>query len=375
MRRQARTLCHGSSRMQKIIGHEGPVRVLSDALASGMIPHAWIFSGPPGIGKFTTALSFSSLLLDPHAKPGASGLVEHDPGGRMERPMEAEQHPDLHVIRKELALYADDPSLRNRKLISIPIGVLRQFMLGDDTHESQVYRSPTLGHNKVFIIDEAELLGVRGETIAQNALLKTLEEPPPTTFILVTASPERLLPTVHSRCRHLHFSPLHDEDMKTWLSRSDLETEGIDDDWLLRCADGSPGAAERAVRFDLSSWQNQLDPMLDMLRLGEFPIEMPALLTTLVETYAKQWAREQANASRDVAQKEGNMLVLRILSAEARQALRCRCAAGEDPTRNLEVIDLLRDAERQLAGNVNWKLVLENLIVQWAAPGPALARA
>ena len=104
-------------------------------------------------------------------------------------------HPDLHVIRKELALYSDSATLRAKKLMNIPIDVLRQHMIGGVTitdqkyHEPKVGMTPVLGQAKVFIIDEAELIDRTG----QNALLKSLEEPPPRTYIfLITTRPERL---------------------------------------------------------------------------------------------------------------------------------------------------------------------------------------
>ena len=190
--------------MHRILGQERAIDTLLTALGSGRVHHGWIFSGPLGVGKFTTAVEFARLLLDPHAAPNLAGEIEADPEGETSRLIDAGTHPDLHVIRKELALFSDNPQLRARKLSNIPIDVLRERMIGGKTsddrpHVAVAYRKPAQGHGKVFIIDEAELIDVYG----QNALLKTLEEPPPATYIfLITSRPERLLPTIRSRCGH-----------------------------------------------------------------------------------------------------------------------------------------------------------------------------
>ena len=97
-----------------------------------------------------------------------------------------------------------------------PVDVLRQHMIGGWTkdpprfHEAPAYLTPLSAPAKTFIIDEAELI----DTVGQNALLKTLEEPPRRTYIfLVTSRPERLLPTIRSRCQHVRFVPLDHASM------------------------------------------------------------------------------------------------------------------------------------------------------------------
>src|SRR5690606_4650358 len=117
-------------------------------------------------------------------------------------------HPDLHVVTKELARYSEDRSTRERKLTQIPVDVLRTELI------EPVYRAAQMGHGKVFIVDEAELLNDAG----QNAMLKTLEEPPAgTTIILVTSIQDRLLPTIRSRCQRVAFVPLPDSVVSRWL--------------------------------------------------------------------------------------------------------------------------------------------------------------
>ncbi|MHC4415198.1 MAG: DNA polymerase III subunit [Planctomycetota bacterium] len=348
--------------MHRILGQSRAIETLNAALRSGRLHHAWIFAGPRGVGKFTTAVELAKILLDPDPTP--------DPQGRTVRLIEAGTHPDLHVIQKELALYSEDPTLRGKKLLNIPIDVLRENMIGGHVreryYEPSVFKTPLLGHGKVFIIDEAELLA-HGRNESQNALLKTLEEPPPRTYIFLVANrPQRLLPTIHSRCRHVQFSPLDAEAMAAWFERAALDVGEQERVWIERFCQGSPGLAQLAARYGFHGWHTRLEPMLGQLEAGSFPAEMGQAMAALVEAFATAWVRQHVNASKDAANKDGARHLLSLLAAEVRRRLAERIERGEDPAGWLEVVDLLRSAERQLAANVNLKLLLENLVVQWA---------
>ncbi|MCH8164946.1 MAG: hypothetical protein IH889_04990 [Planctomycetes bacterium] len=358
--------------MQRILGQTRAIETLAAALRCGRLQHAWIFAGPRGVGKFTTAIEFAKILLDPNAVVDPSGALAADPQSETTRLINARAHADLHVIYKELALYSENPAVRDRKLQNIPLDVIREHMIGGRTgdgrfHEPAVYKTAVLGHGKVFIIDEAELLA-HGSNEAQNALLKTLEEPPPRTYIfLITNRPQRLLLTILSRCQHVQFTPLDAEAMAAWFQRAAL---GVDEDeraWIERFCEGSPGMAQLAADYGFCRWQMALEPMLGELQQGSFPTEMGNTLAELIETFATSWVKQHENASKDAANKDGARHLLAILAAHARRKLASRIDEDEDPTIWLEVIDLLREAERQLDANVNLKLLLENLVVQWAA--------
>ena len=352
--------------LDRILGQPAAVETLTAGLRSERLHHAWIFSGPKGVGKFTTAMELAGILLD----PGARETLEAAPGGETARLIEAGAHPDLHVIRKELALYSEHARLRDRKLLNIPIDLLRERMIGGDIegkfHDAPAYRTPVLGHRKVFIIDEAELI----DRVGQNALLKTLEEPPARTYIvLVTSRPQRLLPTVRSRCQHVRFAPLDDEALGAWLDRSGLELGPGERAWTERFCEGAPGLAQLAAEYGFHEWQTRLDPMLAQLDRGRFPAEMGQAMADLVEAFAVAWVKRHDNASKDAANKDGARFVLALLAAHARCGL--DGAIEDDAARPgwLAVIDLISSAEQELYANVNLKLVLENLVVQWAQGG------
>lgn len=351
--------------MQQIFGQSRAIDVLQAVLRSGRIHHAWTFAGPRGVGKFTTAVEFARLLLDPDTQPTLSGEIASDPDSRTSKLIDAGSHPDLHVIRKELALYSSDPTLRNRKLLNIPIDVLREWMIGgkgDDGGQAPVYRTPAHGYRKVFIIDEAELL----DDTSQNAILKTLEEPPKHTFlVLVTSRPDRLLPTIRSRCQIVRFNRLDAPAMDAWFMQSDLKLKKPERDWIERFAGGSPGLATLAAEYGFHGWWTTIEPMLRDLERGVYPAALGESLASQIDDFAVAWVKQKQNASKDAANKDGAQHMLTILADFARHRLIETAHRHVDTDRWHEVIDLIRDAERELRSNVNLKLVLENLVVQW----------
>lgn len=375
--------------MNRIFGQDRAASTLLAALAAGRVHHAWIFSGPRGVGKFTAAVEFARLLLDPDAGRDLSGQFTSDPSSHASRLIDAGSHPDLHVIRKELAIYSANAVVRNQRLANIPLDVLREHviggMVGDKFIAGPAFCTAVLGHGKVFIIDEAELLAWE----SQNALLKALEEPPARTYlILITTRPDRLLPTIRSRCHHVRFGPLDERAMETWLKRAGsapspsagegrgegdslTALSGPDRQWILSFAEGSPGIALLAARYGFHHWHARLKPMLDQLDRGEFPVGLGETLAELVEEFAQQWVKSNDNASKDAANKDGARHVFALLSSHARQRLRTLLQRGEPAATALHAIEVLSQAEHQLERNVNPKLLLENLVVQWAHGEPA----
>lgn len=368
--------------LEEILGQDRALEAIRAALRSGRLHHAWIFSGPRGLGKFTAAMALARVLLDPGLDPAAAA-ESAGPTHRIQRAIDAGTHPDLHVIRKELALYSENRDLREKKLLNIPLDLLRERMIGgragdDRIHEAPAYRTAQLGHGKVFIIDEAELLALEG----QNALLKTLEEPPSRTYIiLITSQPDRLLATIRSRCQHVRFGTLNEASMKEVVRRilAGRQAAGADGDaarapssselsWVLQFAEGSPGVAQLAVEYELYEWHRVLEPMLKELDRGRFAAAMGDTLGRLVEDFAQRWvkAHGEKNTSKDAANKDGVRHVLSLLSSHARRRMAEAAGRGADPSPWLRAVDLMRETERQVESNVNLKLALENLVAQWA---------
>ncbi len=353
--------------MKPVIGHHAGLETLRAAVQSGRLHHAWIFSGPPGIGKCLVATEFARVLLDPQAGADDLGL-----GGTALASPEGEKlangnHPDLHVIHKEDAVHAQTRSLRERKQMNVPLDLLRERMIGGHTsdgakHEAPAYRKSILGNGKVFIIDEAELMDNNG----QNSILKTLEEPPEDTWIiLVTSRPERLLPTVRSRCDHVRFGPLSDEDMRKWLAEHPGDHEDVE--WMLDWSEGAPGMALLARESNLIECANELQPIIQSLDSGTWQKEFGVHVAEFVTNRSEQVVKQNKKASKDVANKQALSLILRLLGMHVRRRLSATEPGDVETGRRLwELANRIGDAEDQLHRGLNMKHVLESLAAGWS---------
>ncbi|MCC7253777.1 DNA polymerase III subunit delta' [Hyphomicrobium sp.] len=216
---------------QRLYGHEVAERMLATAFASGRMHHGWLIAGADGIGKATLAYRFARYVLADPAERHPDTL-EVAPETHAARQVLALSHPGLLVIRR-----AWDPKGK-RFPATIPVDEVRRLkaFLGR-TMDDDAWR--------VVIVDRAEELNVS----AANALLKSLEEPPPrTVFLLVSSAPGRLLVTIRSRVRTLDLTALADEPLRRAVTQA--FAAGGDDvtaaapapsEWerLARLADGS----------------------------------------------------------------------------------------------------------------------------------------
>jgi len=348
--------------MEAILGQMHAVEQLQGALGGGRMHHAWIFHGPIGVGKFTTAMELSRFLLCQEPQRDLVGRLLPCAGCEGCRMAASSSHPDLHVITKELALFSDDKQIRDRKLMTIPVDVLRDALLGP------VYLASQAGGNKVFIVDEAELINAAG----QNAMLKTLEEPPAGTYIiLITANEDRLLPTVRSRCQRVAFVPLPDEEVDRWLLDNHTELDDRTRRWLVSFAEGSFGQARLAVSYNLSEWADVVIPAIDRSSKGQYPIGLGADIAERIGGFAERWVADHTNASKEAANKQAAGLMWRLIGQIARSRI-AAIAASCDPTDPvsteaamaswLAMLDGLEIAQRELGANVNMGIVTDHLV-------------
>lgn len=216
---------------EQLFGHRAVEAILAGALASGRVHHAWLLSGPRGIGKATLAYRFARAALAEPAERDPSGTsLTIAPETTAARQVRALSHPGLLLIRRPYDIKA------KRFATSIPVDEVRRL------RSFLSHRAAGDGW-RVVIVDEANELNVN----AANALLKSLEEPPQrTVFLLVSSAPGQLVPTIRSRCRALAFSPLDREDLHAAAAQA-LKAAGMplppEADWaaLEDLAGGSVG--------------------------------------------------------------------------------------------------------------------------------------
>lgn len=347
--------------LASVLGHANTLGQLNSAVVSGRLHHAWIFHGPEGVGKFTAALAWGAMLLDPTSTPGLTGVFENDPDSPTQRLLASGTHPDLHIVRKELARFSSDSKVRDAKLATIPKGVVEQHLIEPASVAPVMKTGSMIG--KVFIVDEAELLD-RSPTNAptQNAILKTLEEPAPgTLIILVTSSEDRLLPTIRSRCQRVAFGRLDDQAMNAWMERSGVESSSDERLWLLRAAQGSPGRMLALRDTGAYEWHLALDPMLADAARGNHPLALGSTMTKLVDDWAGGWVKagEKAgeNRSKDAANRVGVRRMLSLVAEHARPGL----ADQDRMDHSLRTIDLVNRAQKEIDTNVQMRMVFDHL--------------
>lgn len=341
-----------------LLGQKRAIETLEGAIESGRIHHAWIFHGPPGVGKLTAARAFAAKLLLPRGGSASSAEERR----RIEHLLRVGAHPDVHLVTKELAAVSRDTDTRKRKQTNIPKEVLREFFI-EPFGLARTVSAPSAA-GRVFIIEEAELIDAGG----QNTILKALEEPPPgTVLILVTSDLDRLLPTVRSRCQKVTFLPLDEPTMQKWVQSLGLNLAGEELRWLFVYAAGAPGSLLNAAQLGLFAWHRQLEPMLAAIEKpgGRWPA-LGATMAALVDERAAEAVKASRDASKDAANRLWAKRLLTFLGERTRRALAADVAAGRAPDRHLSWIELLAAAERQLAANVAFAAVFENLATQMA---------
>jgi DNA polymerase-3 subunit delta' len=326
-----------------ILGQETAIEMISRAYESERLPHGLIFAGPVGVGKATTARALATLFLcekpkgvEPCGKCASCELMSAEPDPT---------HPDFHVVYRQLIRLEKEKS----KAIELPKDVIVDFLVAPANHTAQLNRG------KVFVVEEAELMNAH----AQNALLKTLEEPSRATLIiLLTDQPHALLPTIRSRCQIVRFAPLDGK-----IVQRELEKRQIDKGAAAAAAvltEGSLGLALKWVQDGVVSSAGELIKQLDALLAGRAVGDLADWFKKAADAYAEQQLKRDKLASKDQATREGLSLYLKIAANRFRQ----RLASTTDPD-ELEAacaaIDAVARAENYLDSNVNVALTFQQL--------------
>ena len=242
---------------KQLIGHESQTDALIAALNSNRFPHAWIFSGPAGIGKATLAYRLTRFILK---YPPGSNSVDLSNSPKLDIPQNdfvfqqvaAQSHPGLKVVRRPY------DQRTKRVKTEITVNEIRNL-------HGLFSTTTTDGGWRIAIIDCADEMNRN----AANALLKMLEEPPAkSAIILISHQSGRLLPTIRSRCRMLQFKPLGEGQVTEIMNQqlpSDIELGDEDRDTLARLANGSANKALQLASGEGLKVHKNLIDLLDSL--------------------------------------------------------------------------------------------------------------
>jgi DNA polymerase-3 subunit delta' len=327
----------------EIIGQERAIGFLKKAIASGRIPHAFLFTGISGVGKTTTATAFTQAIncLEPVENEGCGKCL-------ICRQMSSGNFPDLIFF---------EPDGQNIKIEQIR-----------ELNRSLSFK-PLAGKYRVTIVNEAETM----TEDAANSFLKTLEEPPPgNVLILKTVEPRDLLSTVVSRCQRIPFQPLLFQVIKEWLMKEmymDKETACL----VARLSEGSLG---RAVKIAETNFQEEREERIaDIVQL---PVISKYQLLVMAQEYAgkaKKTDREESKTTdlselfgiwktwyRDLIIMKMNSTHTMLINADFSREL--KNVSKKITIDNLiEGFIILDQAQRDLSRNLNPGLIVENALL------------
>jgi len=324
-----------------LIGHEWAVDMLKKHVTLGTMRHAYLFAGPPGIGRRTLALRFAQALNC--QAPVAPGV----PCGECRdcRQIEAMQHADLHILQ------AVDEAGKPKIGGTLKVDQIR------DVRRLLTYKPYQSNYRVALFLRFHE-----ANDSAANALLKTLEEAPSYAVLILTAdNPEQLLPTIVSRCEVLRLRPLRIEQVQQALEAKGYETNQAK--WIAHISGGRLGTALRLIgseslQVEREERLNDLQSLISASRVEKF-------------AYADKLSRD----------KESMRQAILIWLSYWRDVM-LRTAQAETPLvnldRNLEIEDLagrmdlstarrvvneLESSLEKMDGNVNSRLLAEVLLL------------
>ena len=279
---------------ETLLGNEQLKQNLTESLAKGRISHFYLISGPEGSGKHTLAkLLAAAILCKGKRKPcGAC-----DPC----RKVFSGNHPDFITV--------DDPEKK-----TVTVDLIRQA-------RSDIYVQPNESDHKIYLFPRAQDMGLPG----QNALLKVLEEPPKYgVFLLLTDNPDKLLPTVRSRCTELKMLPLSEDILRRQLRQDRPEASEEDISAAMMRSGGFLGQARQLLE-EGGDLPQQTEAFLEAFGKKD------ALLLTQVLTPMEKWKRD---ALAEILQQWIELLEsalasrsgIHAISARARELSRLRTA-------------------------------------------------
>ncbi len=364
--------------LKDIFCQDKAIAILQKALATGKVPHAYIFAGPEGVGKFAAACEWARLLLC------GNPTIENDFADscgfcRSCQLFDAGSHPDFNHVYKELLEFTREGKGKKTP-VDLAIDVIREFLI------EKVSTRPTLSKRKVFVVTEAERLN----TSSQNALLKSLEEPPEyCCIIMLCTRMEKLLPTTKSRCQIIRFSPVAEDRIIEKLREMGAEEKPAR--YFARLSQGSLGQACRWAELELAdaNLYHTKKQLLSSLVKYEYAgaLDLAQWLLGESKKIATFWTNLDRTTSRTDINRKAQTILVEIIMSALHDAMKLnvtpakglinfdqkdrieKLAGRFNPEQAAEKITDCYKTLRWIESSVNEKLIFEQLLLNLAASG------
>lgn len=313
----------------QVAGQEEIKTSLIKSIDNNQVSHCYLFEGPEGMGKFELALVFaqSLLCLNFHKEPcnECKNCIK----------VNSLNHPDLHLINK------DGNSIKREDI---------------DLLINTIYNKPYEAKRKIFIIKDAHLMTPR----AANGFLKTLEEPPgDTVIILLTVNSNLLLPTIVSRCQEIKFKNISKDSIKSYL-------KDYDSDRVELAANYSKGILSKAINIIKGS-DDTLKKREETIKIFDKIINSDSEIIYELENYFDDKKDDIDSIIeimimwiRDIIFVNNNMDRL-IINKDYINLLKTH---GENMKKDTDIIEYMQNTSNNIKSNVNYKLAVDNMLLK-----------
>ena len=313
----------------QVAGQEEIKTSLIKSINNNQVSHCYLFEGPEGMGKFELALIFaqSLLCLNFHKEPcnECKNCIK----------VNSYNHPDLHIINE------DGNSIKREDI---------------DVLINSIYNKPYEAKRKVFIIKDAHLMTPR----AANGFLKTLEEPPgDSVMILLTINSNLLLPTIVSRCQEVKFRNVSKETIKLFL-------KDFDDKNVELAANYSKGILNKAINI-INGNDDTLKKRKEIIKIFDRIINFDSEIIYELENYFDE-QKDNIDSIieimimwiRDIMFVKNNMEDL-VINKDCIELLKTH---GTNMTKDSDIIEYMQNTSDNIKSNVNYKLAVDNMLLR-----------
>ena len=332
---------------KSVLGQSQPKKILTNALQNGNVAHSYLFYGPDSIGKKKLAFALAKVLNCNDTDPLVA-CNECESCLKIER----RTHPDFFYLEPIKSTPASREAV-------IKIEVIREL-------QKKLAYMPYEGKKKVVIIDSVDLMNLQ----AMNSFLKTLEEPPSSTLLLlISANPNKLLPTLLSRCQGIQFHRLSSQDIRSIIqSQSQEEGETLTESEIDFRVHRSQGSARLALTEDIAKVEHLREQLLEVLEKVSFD------RIDIVFTFAKAWAKHTEEIQSVLNEFLGLIRDLALYRSGCSQSdIQNRDLSSKmipiAETHSLKTwmdrFTTVRNTQIALAGNANVQLFLENMLIEF----------